>query len=72
MTQSQYEAKKALLKRIKEQWRVRLIACRRNEPCDSSLAYSELVMNYVLAQHRLNHFVRESNLQLRASSHPRL
>lgn len=50
MTQQRYEAKKALLKRVREQWRVRLVNDRSGP----------WLPGYLAAQDRLNRFIRRS------------
>ena len=62
MNQEQYEARKRLLKRIKNEWGERLEAFRRpNENTGlSRLSYAELIDGYCTAQEKLNRFIKRT------------
>lgn len=61
MNQAQYEAKKALLKRIKHEWAARMQASRQLPKTRASmLLWGDAMAGYRETQDKLNRFIRRS------------
>lgn len=72
VNQQKYEAKKALLKRIRDEWHARLTYERKAfysktplPPNPSKLDYGGRLLGYMSAREKLRRFIRESLFHVR-------